>query len=225
MQSRGLKLNPITTLYYIAPASFGFLAILWLYMEAEAVLHHPIVSCCTTPRPIDSLSGEGNQTHQRLAMHTMVCCKQRSPIAELRAHHSFQEHFLCEGHLAMSKWVMRRALVPSHATLIASAEIEGLLPLQGSLPLAAPILISNAAIAFGLNLSVFLLIGKTSALAMNIAGVVKDWLLIGLSTLLFNAQVFSSLAFTGADKIGCEFSVSEALLQMTVMGISLVISM
>ena len=89
------------------------------------------------------------------------------------------------------------------------------MPLQGSLPLAAPILISNAAIAFGLNLSVFLLIGKTSALAMNIAGVVKDWLLIGLSTLLFNAQVLSSLVFTVADQIHCEFRIFAVLLQMT----------
>ena len=30
-------------------------------------------------------------------------------------------------------------------------------------------------------MAVFLLIGKTSALTMNIAGVVKDWMLIGLS--------------------------------------------
>lgn len=34
-------------------------------------------------------------------------------------------------------------------------------------------------------MAVFLLIGKTSALTMNIAGVVKDWLLIGLSVWLF----------------------------------------
>ena len=70
------------------------------------------------------------------------------------------------------------------------------MPLQGSLPLVAPILISNAAIAFGLNLSVFLLIGKTSALAMNVAGVVKDWLLIGLSTILFSAQVCPFILLT-----------------------------
>jgi hypothetical protein len=36
-----------------------------------------------------------------------------------------------------------------------------------------------------LNMAVFLLIGKTSALTMNIAGVVKDWLLIGLSVVVF----------------------------------------
>eukprot|EP01018_Ginkgo_biloba_P010268 Gb_31949 [translate_table: standard] len=39
----------------------------------------------------------------------------------------------------------------------------------------------NSACAFALNLAVFLLIGKTSALTMNVAGVVKDWLLIAFS--------------------------------------------
>lgn len=52
-----------------------------------------------------------------------------------------------------------------------------------------PIFLSNAAAAFGLNMSVFMLIGKTSALTMNVAGVIKDWLLIGLSVLIFKAQV------------------------------------
>ena len=41
----------------------------------------------------------------------------------------------------------------------------------------------------GLNMAVFLLIGKTSALTMNIAGVVKDWMLIGLSVLLYASPV------------------------------------
>lgn len=39
----------------------------------------------------------------------------------------------------------------------------------------------NCLCAFALNLAVFLLIGKTSALTMNVAGVVKDWLLIAFS--------------------------------------------
>lgn len=52
----------------------------------------------------------------------------------------------------------------------------------------AHIFVSNAAAAFGLNMAVFLLIGKTSALTMNIAGVIKDWLLIALSVLIFKAQ-------------------------------------
>ena len=57
-----------------------------------------------------------------------------------------------------------------------------------------PIFVSNAVAAFGLNMSVFMLIGKTSALTMNIAGVIKDWLLIGLSVLIFKAQVHRLLA-------------------------------
>ncbi len=36
-----------------------------------------------------------------------------------------------------------------------------------------------------LNMAVFLLIGRSSALTMNVAGVIKDWLLILLSVILF----------------------------------------
>jgi hypothetical protein len=36
-----------------------------------------------------------------------------------------------------------------------------------------------------LNMSVFLLIGRSSALTMNVAGVIKDWMLIGLSVMMF----------------------------------------
>ena len=50
------------------------------------------------------------------------------------------------------------------------------------------VFVSNAAAAFGLNVSVFLLVGSTSALTMNVAGVLKDWLLIGLSVTIFKAQ-------------------------------------
>jgi hypothetical protein len=51
-----------------------------------------------------------------------------------------------------------------------------------------------------LNMAVFLLIGKTSALTMNIAGVVKDWLLIGLSV-----AIFGCVATAG----GCGLSAVE----------------
>lgn len=48
----------------------------------------------------------------------------------------------------------------------------------------------------GLNMAVFLLIGKTSALTMNVAGVVKDWMLIGISVWLFHSQI-SALNLSG----------------------------
>uniref|UniRef100_A0A803KR24 Sugar phosphate transporter domain-containing protein n=1 Tax=Chenopodium quinoa TaxID=63459 RepID=A0A803KR24_CHEQI len=40
---------------------------------------------------------------------------------------------------------------------------------------------TNSVSAFALNFAVFLLVGKTSALTMNVAGVDKDWLLIAFS--------------------------------------------
>lgn len=48
---------------------------------------------------------------------------------------------------------------------------------------------ANCACAFLLNLAVFLLVGKTSALTMNVAGVVKDWLLIALSWTVIKDRV------------------------------------
>lgn len=51
------------------------------------------------------------------------------------------------------------------------------------------VLLANALAAFALNLAVFLLIGKTSALTMNIAGVIKDWMLIFFSYSVFHAPV------------------------------------
>lgn len=62
--------------------------------------------------------------------------------------------------------------------------------LQANPPVIYPaIFLGNGLIAFSLNLAVFLLIGKTSALTMNIAGVIKDWALIFFSYSVFKAPV------------------------------------
>ncbi|KAK9786902.1 hypothetical protein WJX73_006101 [Symbiochloris irregularis] len=60
---------------------------------------------------------------------------------------------------------------------------------DSSLVFSPSVFLSNALAAFALNLAVFMLIGKTSALTMNIAGVIKDWMLIFLSFYLFHAPV------------------------------------
>jgi drug/metabolite transporter (DMT)-like permease len=91
LTSKGISLNPITSLYYVAPCCFAFLSIPWILIEYPS----------------------------------------------LRDTSSFQFDYLVFG--------------------------------------------TNAACAFALNLAVFLLVGKTSALTMNVAGVVKDWLLIAFS--------------------------------------------
>ncbi|KAM0901535.1 hypothetical protein ACQ4PT_019938 [Festuca glaucescens] len=92
LTSRGIKLNPVTSLYYIAPCCLLFLAVPWTIVEL--------------PR----LRTAGNTVRPDLLV--------------------FGTNSLC---------------------------------------------------AFALNLAVFLLVGKTSALTMNVAGVVKDWLLIAFS--------------------------------------------
>nr|XP_027186060.1 probable sugar phosphate/phosphate translocator At5g25400 [Cicer arietinum] len=91
LTSKGISLNPITSLYYVAPCCFVFLSIPWILVE------YPILKQTST----------------------------------------FQFDFVIFG--------------------------------------------TNSFCAFALNLAVFLLVGKTSALTMNVAGVVKDWLLIAFS--------------------------------------------
>lgn len=38
LQKRGLKLNPVTTLYYVAPCCLGFLTIPWAFLELPQLL-------------------------------------------------------------------------------------------------------------------------------------------------------------------------------------------
>ncbi|KAI5669574.1 hypothetical protein M9H77_19427 [Catharanthus roseus] len=91
LTSKGINLNPITSLYYVAPSCLAFLSIPWIFVE----------------------------------------------LPVLKETSSFHLDFLIFG--------------------------------------------TNSLCAFALNLAVFLLVGKTSALTMNVAGVVKDWLLIAFS--------------------------------------------
>jgi drug/metabolite transporter (DMT)-like permease len=91
LNSKGISLNPITSLYYVAPCCLVFLSVPWILVE------YPI----------------------------------------LKETSSFHFDFVIFG--------------------------------------------TNSLCAFALNLAVFLLVGKTSALTMNVAGVVKDWLLIAFS--------------------------------------------
>ena len=102
IQSSGLKFNPLTTLYYVAPAAAMFLALPFIALEAS----------------------------------------------------------------------------PVYAFLLSAGVTGGLWHF-----------ILNGACAFCLNLSVFLLIGRTSALTMNVCGLVKDWFTIGASVVVFGSTV------------------------------------
>ncbi|XP_057439161.1 probable sugar phosphate/phosphate translocator At3g17430 [Lotus japonicus] len=106
LQKKGLTLNPITSLYYIAPCSFVFLFIPWYILE--------------------------------------------KPEME-------------DPHMQFNFWIF----------------------------------FSNALCALALNLSTFLVIGRTGAVTIRVAGVLKDWLLITLSTVLFPESKITGLNITG----------------------------
>lgn len=105
VQSRGLKLNPISTMYYVSPASAVMLLVPWYCYEFEAV----------------------------------------------RYFYNFPE------------------------TLIAYR--------------AGSVLLFSAVLAFLLNMTIYTLVTKTSALTLNVSGVLKDWALIGLSYYVFGDKV------------------------------------
>ncbi|KAF3436600.1 hypothetical protein FNV43_RR23692 [Rhamnella rubrinervis] len=106
LQKKGLTLNPITTLYYIAPCSFVFLFIPWYFLESSGM--------------------EFSQIQFNL-------------------------------------WIF----------------------------------FSNALCALALNISTFLVIGRTGAVTIRVAGVMKDWILIALSTVLFPESTITGLNIIG----------------------------
>lgn len=72
------------------------------------------------------------------------------------------------------------------------------------------IFFSNAVCAFALNLSTFLVIGRTGAVTIRVAGVLKDWLLITLSTVLFPESKITGLNIIGY-AIGIHFFDEKTL--------------
>lgn len=59
------------------------------------------------------------------------------------------------------------------------------------------IFLSNAVCALALNFSIFLVIGRTGAVTIRVAGVLKDWILIALSTVIFPESTITGLNITG----------------------------
>lgn len=106
LQKKGLTLNPITSLYYIAPCSFFFLFVPWYLLE--------------------------------------------KPDMEVT---QIQFNF----------WIF----------------------------------FSNALCALALNFSIFLVIGRTGAVTIRVAGVLKDWILIALSTIIFPESTITRLNVIG----------------------------
>lgn len=106
LQKKGLTLNPIASLYYIAPCSFVFLLIPWYILEKPEV-----------------------------------------EVSQIQ----------------FNFWIF----------------------------------FTNALCALALNISSFLVIGRTGAVTVRVAGVLKDWMLIALSTVLFPESTITMLNVIG----------------------------
>ncbi|KAK9154384.1 hypothetical protein Sjap_001864 [Stephania japonica] len=106
LQKKGLMLNPVTSLYYIAPCSFLFLFVPWYLLE--------------------------------------------KPVMQV-------------AQIQFNFWIF----------------------------------FSNALSALALNFSIFLAIGRTGAVTIRVAGVLKDWILIALSTVIFPESTITELNITG----------------------------
>lgn len=106
LQKKGLTLNPVTSLYYIAPCSFLFLFVPWYLLEQPAM-----------------------------------------EVSQIQ----------------FNFWIF----------------------------------FSNAICALALNFSIFLVIGRTGAVTIRVAGVLKDWILIALSTVIFPESTITSLNIIG----------------------------
>ncbi|XP_031401740.1 probable sugar phosphate/phosphate translocator At3g17430 isoform X1 [Punica granatum] len=106
LQKKGLTLNPITSLYYIAPCSFVFLFVPWYLLE-----------------------------------------KPEMEVSQIQ----------------FNFWIF----------------------------------FSNALCALALNFSIFLVIGRTGAVTIRVAGVLKDWILIALSTVIFPESTITGLNIVG----------------------------
>ncbi|KAF5198035.1 Solute carrier family 35 member c2 [Thalictrum thalictroides] len=106
LQKKGLSLNPITSLYYIAPCSFVFLFVPWYLLE-----------------------------------------KPEMQVSQIQ----------------FNFWIF----------------------------------FSNALSALALNFSIFLVIGRTGAVTIRVAGVLKDWILIALSTVIFPESTITGLNIIG----------------------------
>jgi len=66
---------------------------------------------------------------------------------------------------------------------------EGLAPFYELARIGPVVMLSNAALAFMLNIAAVFLVGVGSGLVLTLAGVLKDILLISGSVLLYNAEI------------------------------------
>ncbi|KAK2968722.1 hypothetical protein RJ640_005909, partial [Escallonia rubra] len=132
VKRKGLKLNPISLMYYVSPCRHVFCP-----LELKAICHF------LAPFYVYA--------------HNICPCEQNLGS-------------LCSALCLFIPWIF-----------LEKSKMDA----QGSWSFQPLVLTLNSLCTFALNLSVFLVISHTSALTIRVAGVVKDWVVVLLSALLF----------------------------------------
>ncbi|GAB4825636.1 hypothetical protein Ancab_008510 [Ancistrocladus abbreviatus] len=145
LQKKGLTLNPITSLYYIAPCRVAGTWEGWLEMFTSFLgLHRTVVTW-------------------------------GSALALEKLHQWMSFVFLFIPWFLLEKAAMDVSQIQFNFWIF----------------------FSNAVCALALNFSIFLVIGRTGAVTIRVAGVLKDWILIALSTVIFPESTITGLNIIG----------------------------
>ncbi len=153
LQKKGLTLNPLTSLYYIAPCRY---TVLRLFRQSYNMISLKLFWTSGTG---SAKGGKANiwWTHVFVAF--------------------------CSFLFLSIPWILLEKPEMNQATTKLNFDFW--------------VFFTNALCALVLNFSVFLVIGRTGALTVRVAGVLKDWILIALSTLIFPDSKLTVLNVTG----------------------------
>ncbi|XP_042966785.1 probable sugar phosphate/phosphate translocator At3g17430 isoform X2 [Carya illinoinensis] len=169
LQKKGLTLNPITSLYYIAPCRyFCFEASVFWRMNNS-------VKSFVAIRVLFFFINLYTMIFKHL--HRWVHSKYYGMTFSL------VDTFTCSFVFLFVPWCL--------------LEMTQMQVFQDQNEFNFWIFFSNALCALALNFSIFLVIGRTGAVTIRVAGVVKDWMLIALSTVIFPESTITGLNIIG----------------------------
>ncbi|KAJ9546357.1 hypothetical protein OSB04_018900 [Centaurea solstitialis] len=168
LQKKGLNLNPITSLYYIAPCRYWITV---LINSLSFLLLHEEKLCTSSM----IFLGYSLSSSQFLA----DVYSNKTPVANVVKPALY---------FGFSSFAF--LFVPWYFLEKAGMEVS-------QIQFNFWIFFSNAVCALALNFSIFLVIGRTGAVTIRVAGVLKDWILIALSTVIFPESAITGLNIIG----------------------------
>ncbi|KAG8369414.1 hypothetical protein BUALT_Bualt14G0008600 [Buddleja alternifolia] len=174
LQKKGLTLNPITSLYYIAPCRE--------YREMEA-------------KGYQEVEETGHfQVHGIWVCNSDLSCFCKVPIeledSRIIDFKSIVSMIFFVPNIMDNIQCFLFLFIPWYLLEMPEMQVS-------QIQFNIWIFFSNALCALALNFSIFLVIGRTGAVTIRVAGVLKDWILIALSTVIFPESTITKLNIIG----------------------------